>query len=351
VKELTCHPWMPLLPIQNLRNSMALTFGPLTLGTQTFSSNLIQGPLAGVSCWPFRLLATQWGAPGFCYTEMLSAKNLATHAEISPRFRIKHPEEGPLCVQLSGTDPEELARATERVINFGADLIDLNCGCPVTKIRKKGAGSKLLETPDLLADLIKAIKSQSKNLPISIKIRLGPHSLLAALRAQDAGVDFITIHGRQWTEHYETPADPEGIFNIIQSLDIPVIANGDVNNTESALALLKQTGASGIMIARGSVGRPWLFNQIKQEALGEIFIPPDNYKIGQLLLEHIQGLISLEGEKIAVLQARKLIKYYARAVNNLDQNLDPNNFENLLIQAQKLTHFLNLEKLVQDFFK
>ena len=106
---------------------------PLSLGADTFSNNLIQGPLAGVSCWPLRLLATQYGSPAFSYTEMLSAKNLATHPEIAPRFKIKHPKEGPLCVQLSGTDPDELSKATERVIGFGADLIDLNCGCPDRK--------------------------------------------------------------------------------------------------------------------------------------------------------------------------------------------------------------------------
>jgi len=322
---------------------------PLILGSRNFPNNLIQGPLAGVSCWPLRLLASQYGAPAFCYTEMLSAKNLATHDQIEPRFRIKHPEEGPLCVQLSGTDPDELSKATERVLGFGADLIDLNCGCPVTKIRKKGAGSKLLETPDLLCLLIKAIKKNAQDLPISIKIRIGPESKTAALRAQDAGVDFITIHGRHWTENYEVSCDlerQEKMAEIIQSLTIPVIANGDVKDTPSAISLLKNTGAQGLMISRASVGQPWLFEKIKKEVRGEIFIPPSNFQIGQLFLEHIQGLISLEGEKIAILQSRKLIKYYARNI----QKLDLNNLENLILKTQEIKYFQDLENLVLNYF-
>lgn len=323
----------------------------LTLGTRTFPNHLIQGPLAGFSCWPLRLLATQWGSPAFCYTEMLSAHNLATlsDTEISPRFKIKHPEEGPLCVQLSGTNPDELSRATEKVMGFGADLIDLNCGCPVNKIRKKGAGSKLLENPDLLVLLIKAMRKSTQDLPISIKIRIGPDSKTAALRAQDAGVDFISIHGRHWTENYEVSCDlerQEKMAQIIQALNIPVIANGDVANTQSALSLLKNTGAQGLMIARASVGQPWLFEKIKKEISGEIFIPPNNLIIGELFLTHIQGLISLEGEKIAVLQARKLIKYYARNI----QNLNLQNLENLILKAQTIKQFPDLQDLVLSYF-
>jgi tRNA-dihydrouridine synthase B len=290
----------------------------ITLGKQTFLSNLIQGPMAGYSCWPMRLLAQQWGQPAFCYTEMLSAKNLATQREIELRFRIKHPQEGPLCVQLSGTDPTELARAVERVIDFGADLIDLNCGCPVGKIRKKGAGSKLLENPDLLTQLIKAMKSVT-NIPVSIKIRVDgdqpvKYSREAVLRAQDAGIDFITIHGRHWTEDYDIACRQDQIAEIVAALTIPVIANGDAHDTASTLTLLKNTGAAGVMISRAGVGQPWLFAQIRAEAAGQTFTPPPLQEIGELFLQHVRGLIELEGEKIAVLQARKLIKYYARAL-------------------------------------
>ncbi len=290
---------------------------PLLIKNLSFPTNLIQGPLAGYSCWPLRLLAAEQGSVAFCYSEMLSAKDLATSKKIAPRFSIKHPKEGPLCIQLSGTNPEELKKATERALLFGADLIDLNCGCPVSKIRQKGAGSKLLENPGLLKSLILAMKSVN-TAPISIKIRVDgqnptPLSLTAAQMAEEAGIDFITIHGRHWTESYETPCRQDQIAQIAEKLSIPVIANGDAHDTNSALKLIQNTGAEGIMISRACVGQPWIFNQIYHESQGNTFIPPSKCDIGRLLLSHIEGLVELEGETSAILQSRKLFKYYGRS--------------------------------------
>ena len=292
----------------------------LHLKNKFFDSNLIQGPLAGYSCAPLRLLAQQWGQPAFCYSEMLSAKNLSASVRVALRYSFKDPNEGPLCIQLSGNDPDDLSRAADRALAFGADLLDLNCGCPVAKIRKKGAGSKLLDNPTQLTALIHAMQRDA-NIPVSIKLRVDNDikndvSITAALIAQDAGVDFITVHGRHWTESYDTPCRVDQIARIVDALSIPVIANGDVADTQSALKLLSDTHAAGLMIARASVGRPWLFTQIKAEAQGQLFTPPSSADIGQLFLQHVQGLIALEGEKIAVLQARKLIKYYARSLEN-----------------------------------
>lgn len=292
----------------------------LHLKNKIFDNNLIQGPLAGYSCSPLRLLAKQWGNPAFCCSEMLSAKNLSEANRIAPRFSFKDINEGPLCIQLSGKNPNDLARAADRAIECGADLLDLNCGCPVAKIRKKGAGSKLLDDPTQLTSLIRAMQRDT-TIPISIKIRVSGNnennnSLIAALIAQDAGVDFITVHGRHWTESYDTPCRIDQIAHIVDALTIPVIANGDVHDTHSALQLLQKTSAAGIMIARAAVGQPWLFAQIKAEAQGQRFNPPSFADIGQLFLQHVQGLIMLEGEKIALLQSRKLIKYYARSLVN-----------------------------------
>ncbi len=290
---------------------------PLLIKNLSFPINLIQGPLAGYSCWPLRLLAAQQGSVAFCYSEMLSAKDLAISKKIAPRFSVKHPQEGPLCIQLSGTNPEELKKATEKALTFGADLIDLNCGCPVSKIRQKGAGSKLLENPALLKSLVLAMKSVSPT-PVSIKIRVDgenpiPFSITAARMAEEAGIDFITIHGRHWTESYDTPCRQDQIAQIVDQLSIPVIANGDVQDTESALRLLKNTNAKGLMISRAAVGQPWIFKQIQQESQGKIFTPPSKKEMGKLLLSHINGLIALEGEQPGILQSRKLFKYYGRS--------------------------------------
>lgn len=298
----------------------------LHLKNKIFDNNLIQGPLAGYSCSPLRLLTKQFGNPAFCYSEMLSAKNLSEGTKIAPRFSFKHANEGPLCIQLSGNKPDDLRRAADRAIEFGADLLDLNCGCPVAKIRKKGAGSKLLDDPKQLTVLIQSMQRDT-TIPVSIKIRIDADikttmSLTAALIAQEAGIDFITVHGRHWTESYDTPCRLDQIARIVDALTIPVIANGDVVDTPSALHLLKGTGAAGIMIARASVGRPWLFAEIKAQMQGQVFHPPSLAEIGQLFLQHVQGLIALEGEKIAVLQSRKLLKYYGRSLENRTEILN-----------------------------
>jgi tRNA-dihydrouridine synthase B len=333
-------------------------FPPLKIGSLEFPHGLIQGPLAGYSCWPMRLLAQEYGQPAFCYTEMLSAKHLASvplkdiQKHVAPRFLIKHPDEGTLCVQLSGTDPEELKTAIERILPFGANLIDLNCGCPVAKIRQKGAGSKLLEDPKLLKKLVSAMKSVSP-VPISIKIRIDQtldtpisQSLQAALAAEDAGVDFIAIHGRHWTESYETPCRAADIRAITEKLHIPVIANGDAHDTESTVSLLKNTGAQGVMISRASVGQPWIFQKILLEAQGKNFNTPSCHEIGDIFLRHLEDLISLEGEKIAILQSRKLIKYYARFLEHA-----PSSFQLLVEQSQHAEHYAEMKALVEKFFK
>ncbi len=305
---------------------------------------LIQGPLAGVSCAPFRVLAHIWGQPAFCVTEMLSAHHLIHASKVARRFSFKDPREGKVCFQLSGTDPNDLARATEQVMEWGADSIDLNCGCPVAKIRKKGAGSKLLEDPHRLAILVQAMKAVS-GVPISIKIRVdneaARYSLEAAKAAEDAGVDHITVHGRHWTDSYDTPCRQDQIAEIVAALRIPVIANGDAQDAESVKHLLEHTGCAGVMISRAGVGQPWIFAKIRAELAGEIYIPPSLASIGDLFLQHVRGLIDLEGEPIAILQSRKLVKYYARPLASRPV---------LLEQVNQVSDYVRLEGLTREYF-
>lgn len=289
----------------------------LTLGNRTFTSNLIQGPLAGVSCAPFRLLATQHGAPAFTYTEMISCKTLLyrpLHAQ--KRFIQKDTAEGPVCFQLASTDPVELGEAVNIVTDAGADMIDLNCGCPVGKIRSKGAGSSLLSQPGRLHQLILAMKANT-SLPVSVKIRVdgGSHDQFNADVANainDASPDFVTVHGRHWTEHYETPCRHEQIAFFVEKLNMPVIGNGDVACLDSLKRMLA-TGCDGVMIGRAGVGQPWLTRQLTAQYHGKPFEPPTATAIRDMLLQHVSQLIALLGsEKFAILQARKFSKYYAR---------------------------------------
>ncbi|MBS0358542.1 MAG: tRNA-dihydrouridine synthase family protein, partial [Proteobacteria bacterium] len=218
---------------------------PIQLGSLKLQSNIVQGPLAGYSCAPFRVLAWRYGQPGFCTTEMISANDLVHRREKPKRFLYRDPEEKILSYQLSGNDPLMLAKATEIVTKEGADIIDLNCGCPVNKIRRKNCGSKLLTTPEQLYQLIRAIK-QNTDAVVSIKIRVASpvHDHDEALiidAATKAGVDFITVHGRHWTERYDKLCQIEAIARIVKMTNLPIFANGDVADIDSLNHIFEKT--------------------------------------------------------------------------------------------------------------
>ena len=291
----------------------------LQLGNKAFPVNIIQGPLAGVSCAPFRLLTWQYSQPAFSCTEMISCKTLINLPLVAQqRFVKKDPAEGPVCFQLAGNNVSDLTEATQRVTDYGADLIDLNCGCPVNKIRSKGSGSGLLTNPAQLYQLISAMK-QSTHLPVSIKIRVegGSHEKFnadVAKAVSDAGADFLIVHGRHWTEHYETPCRHDEIQFFVDALKIPVIGNGDIACVES-LKKMFATGCAGVMIGRAGVGQPWLIAQLMAEMHQKAFTLPSSAEIGRMFMTHIEQLSALlNTEKFAVLQARKLGKYYARGL-------------------------------------
>lgn len=293
----------------------------LTLGNTIFPVNVIQGPLAGVSCAPFRYLTWRYSRPAFSCTEMISCKTLIHQPKsYNQRFIKIDPEEGPVCFQLSSNNPVELAEATKRVTEYGAALIDLNCGCPVKKIRSKGAGSSLLQNPTLLYQLINAMKNNT-HLPVSIKIRVEGksqekfNSEIAEV-VRDAGADFLVVHGRHWTEHYETPCHYDDIQFFVEALNIPVIGNGDISCPPSLKKMLA-TGCAGVMIGRAGVGQPWLIAQLMAEMNQETFIPPTQKEVGDLFIEHVERLAMLLGnEKFALIQARKIAKYYGRQLRD-----------------------------------
>lgn len=312
----------------------------LKLRDITFPNNIIQGPLAGISCAPFRLLTSRYSQPAFTCTEMISCKTLIYQAKSSHhRFVAKDPDEGPVCFQLAGNDPAELSEAVKIVTDYGADLIDLNCGCPVKKIRSKGAGSSLLMDTSRLFQLMTAMK-QSTSVPVSIKIRVEGNSddifnAEIANCVRDAGVDFLVVHGRHWTEHYETPCHHDQIRYFVDALKIPVIGNGDIACVDSLKKML-ETGCAGVMIGRAGVGQPWLIRKLIAALQQEQFLLPATTEIGQLFLEHVTRLaVLLESEKFAILQGRKFAKYYARDLSNkLDFCHEINTCDNLVDLTQ-----------------
>ncbi len=289
----------------------------LTLKDKTFPINIIQGPLAGVSCAPFRALTWRYSKPAFSCTEMISCKTLIHKSIYSQRrYVAKDPKEGPVCFQLSGHDPIELAQATKIVTDYGADLIDLNCGCPKKKIRTKGVGSSLLSQPQTIFKLITAIKNNT-DVPVSIKIRVDGNSTEKfnaeiAKAVTDAGADFLIVHGRHWTEQYDTPCHYDDIRYFVDALSIPVIGNGDIACIDS-LKKMFDTGCAGVMISRAGVGQPWLIANLIAQIKQQSFSKPTFSEIGSVFLEHVQQLAELlKNEKFAILQARKFAKYYAR---------------------------------------
>ena len=318
---------------------------PLKIRDLEFDNNLVQGPLAGVSCAPFRRLTWRYSKPAFTYTEMISCKTLLhRHLDAQKRFLLKEKDEGPVCYQLSSSDPKELAEGVKIATEAGADLIDLNCGCPVKKIRSKGAGSRLLSDAGKLYELILAMK-QNTHVPVSVKIRVeSPKERFNADVAQaieDAQPDFVTVHGRHWTEHYETPCRYEEIAYFVDQLSMPVIGNGDVACLDSLKRMLA-TGCDAAMIARAGVGQPWLIQDLKQGLLGESYERPSGPEIAEVFIEHVQGLIDLMGqEKFAILQARKFAKYYARYYENRHE---------FISKINECDHFDQFQRYCSDFF-
>ena len=287
---------------------------PLTIGSLTFKHNLIQGPLAGYSCAPFRKLFSQFTAPAYCVTEMISAQDLVRNKNFRSRYVWRDPAEERLCYQLSGNCPATLRAATAIVTDLGADLIDLNCGCPKPKIRKKKCGSYLLNQPQRIAEIVAAMKSVSAT-PVTVKIRVddgddNQHFAVAQAVTQ-AGADALIVHGRHWREDYEAPCRYNIISEIAAAVSIPVIGNGDVRDIPSLRAML-ETGCAGVMIARAGSGKPWIFQQLLQEFSGKHYAPPPITEIIQLFNQHIAGLTALEGEFKAALESRKLLHYYFR---------------------------------------
>jgi len=291
---------------------------PLQIGSLRLETNLLQGPLAGYSCAAMRKLVWQFGGVGYCATEMLSAYSLSQKQRQPARYVFKDPSEGPLCFQISGDHAEHIARATARVCSLGADMVDLNCGCPQPKIRKKGHGSRLLSQPERLYQLLKAMKSNA-SVPVSVKIRVDGDSgerfnTEVAQAVEAAGVDLLIVHGRHWRERYDVDCRPDQIKTLVDQVNIPVIANGDVDSWSSLKRMMASTGAAGVMISRAGLGRPWLFAQIQAESQAKPFQAPLLPERKALLLAHVKALITLDNEHLALLQLRKLWKYYGMPV-------------------------------------
>jgi nifR3 family TIM-barrel protein len=299
---------------------------PLKIGSLTLPHRLIQGPLAGYSCAPFRTLFNQYAAPAYCVTEMSSARDVVHRHPLNSRYIYRSAQEQCLAYQISGTEPAILAQAAERLQAYGADLIDINCGCPKPKIRKKGAGSALLETPELLESIVKAVRA-AITIPLTVKIRIQDTSddVVLAQKIEASGADALIVHGRRWVDDYDVAVNFRQIARIKQALTIPVIANGDIDSIASLQQAVEFSTCDAFMIARAGSGRPWLY----QELLEQRTINVSGVEKANLFMAHLQDLAVLEDEHKALLQSKSLVRYY------FGKNLD----------ASWLTQFYQLSSL------
>ena len=291
---------------------------PLQIGNRTFATNLIAGPLAGTSCAAYRLLLWQHSNPAFVYSEMIAANALVNRHQLTARLLHKDVAEGPVCFQLFGNEADNLAEATTIATDAGADLIDLNCGCSVPKIRRSGSGAELLMDRKKLYQILVAMRKNT-SLPLIAKIRVAldettNREIIKAVT--DAGIDALVVHGRNWRESYGTPCRYDAIAFFVANLKIPVIGNGDVTDLES-LKKMFATGCVGSMVAKALVGRPWLLEKLAAQFEGREFNTPSLEIMGEIFVKHVEHLIRLTGsERSAVLQARKLAKGYSLSLKN-----------------------------------
>ena len=290
----------------------------MRIGAHVLRNGLFVAPMAGITDRPFRQLARRFGA-GLAVSEMLSSRPELRESRKSRLRRDHAGEPGPISVQIAGADPAMLAEAARYNVDQGAQIIDINMGCPAKKVCNVSAGSALLENESLVSRILEAVVG-AVEVPVTLKIRTGPaperrNALRIARIAESAGVQLLAIHGRTRACAFAGRAEYETIAEVKAGIGIPVIANGDVGSPEEALAVLKATGADGIMIGRAAQGRPWLFREIAHYlATGERLAAPSMAEIGSVLAEQLVGLYDLYGPEHGARIARKHIGWTVRGL-------------------------------------
>ena len=288
----------------------------MQIGPYRMEPNVILAPMAGVTDKPFRVLCKRLGA-GLCVSEMTSS---------DPRFwstrkslhRIDHAgEPAPVSVQIAGTIPEVLAEAARHNVEHGAQIIDINMGCPAKKVCNAWAGSALLRDEALVARILAAVVA-AVDVPVTLKIRTGwdrehRNALAIARIAEDCGIAALAVHGRTRDQQYTGMAEYDTIAAVKASVRIPVLANGDIDSPQRARFVLDHTGADAVMIGRAAQGRPWIFREIAHYlATGELLPEPSLFQVREILLGHLHELHDFYGEVAGVRIARKHLGWYAK---------------------------------------
>lgn len=288
----------------------------MQIGDITLENNLFLAPMAGVTDKPFRNLCRQLGA-GLAVSEMVTANTALWHTS-KTRHRLDHKgEKAPCAVQIAGADPEMLANAARLNADAGAQIIDINMGCPAKKVCGVMAGSALLKDELLVKKILDAVVA-AVDIPVTLKIRTGwdkrsRNAMKIAKLAEDSGIKMLTIHGRTRACGYKGNVEYETVKEIKSRISIPVVANGDIKTPFDAVKVLEETAVDGIMIGRAAQGNPWLFREIKYYLdHGEPPARPTMQEVGQIMLAHMRNLHTFYGEYTGVRVARKHIGWYCK---------------------------------------
>lgn len=317
----------------------------MNIGNIEFKHIAFLAPMAGIADRAFRELCVQYGA-AYTVTEMVSSKGLTLGDKKSAEL-LTLGNEHPSGAQIFGDDPEIMAKAAVKCLEFNPEIIDINMGCPAPKVAMNGGGSSLHKNPQLAYEITKAV-AEAVDIPVTVKIRKGwdDDSVNAVQMAQlieKAGASAVTVHGRTRQQMYSGKADYEIIRAVKKAVSIPVIGNGDITDEQSAAIMLEKTGCDAIMIGRGALGRPWLFSQINAY-LDECRVLPEPTTTQKMaiMLRHIKKIIEYKGEYTAMREARHHAGYYTKGMRGGAQ---------LRREMSSLEHFEELQELAVKIVK
>lgn len=317
----------------------------MKIGPYQLPNRLILAPMAGVTDRPFRSLCMRMGA-GMAVSEMVTSNKQLWHTR-KTRLRLDHSgEQLPRSVQIAGTDPLQMAEAAKFNVDRGAQIIDINMGCPARKVCNVMAGSALMKNESLVANILDAVVN-AVDVPVTLKTRTGwdpenKNAVDIARIAESAGIQALAVHGRTRACGYQGEAEYETINAVKSAVNIPVIANGDIDSPSRAAEVLKFTGADGLMVGRAAQGNPWIFREINHLLEnGNILAPPSLDEVQNVLINHLQNLYDFYGSHMGVRIARKHIGWYCRHHPNTDL------FKQQIVRVESTTEQLDL---VTEFF-
>ncbi|MBW4536138.1 MAG: tRNA dihydrouridine synthase DusB [Pleurocapsa minor HA4230-MV1] len=288
---------------------------PLEIGSVVVNSRVLQSPLSGVTDLVFRRLVRRYAPKSMMYTEMVSAKEIY-HLQELPSIMAIAADENPISIQLFDCRPDFMAEAARKAVAQGANTVDINMGCPVNKITKKGGGSSLLRQPEVAEAIVKTVV-EAVDVPVTVKTRLGwddreINIIDFARRMENQGAQMLTLHARTRAQGYNGSACWSWIAKVKQALSIPVIANGDIFSVEAAVKCLEMTQADGVMCSRGTLGYPFLVGEIDHFLqTGDLLPPPDVATILECAKEHLLGLWEYKGQR-GIYQSRKHLAWYCK---------------------------------------